>query len=234
MDLQEFLKDESNKEQFVQVIKELGYESPEEVKGLKDKKDELLGKLSKQKSTLSEYEKKLEEKEKMLDKFNTLDYTETDKGKGSDELSVYKRKAAKLEEDFNLTKNQRDALEAELNSTLIRNTLLSTLDEVGIDAVHKNLIISAHLNKAKVEVSDNKREVVIDDGDGLGLPAKDYFKKFVESETGKVYIKQPVNAGSGASKYSGSGSNKTVTEQEFKDMPAKDRPIFIKNGGQII
>ena len=41
MDLQEFLKDEKNKEQFQQVVKELGYESPEDVKGLRDKRDEI-------------------------------------------------------------------------------------------------------------------------------------------------------------------------------------------------
>lgn len=235
MDLQEFLKDEKNKEQFEQVVKELGYESPEDVKGLRDKRDELLGKVSKYKSTLSEYEKKLEEKEKMLDKFSGLDYTEIDgKSKGSDELSVLKRKVAKYEEDFSLTKKERDALEAELNNTLIKNTLLSTLDEVGIDPVHKNLIISAHMPRAKVEKGDNGREVVIDDGGGLGLPTKEYFKKFIESESGKVYLKQTENKGSGASKFSSAGSGKTISESEFKNMPAKDRPEFIKNGGQII
>jgi predicted RNase H-like nuclease (RuvC/YqgF family) len=234
MDLQEFLKDEKNKEQFQQVVKELGYESPEDVKGLRDKRDELLGKVSKYKSTISEYEKKLEEKEKMLDKFSGLDYTEIDKSKGSDELSVLKRKVAKYEEDFSLTKKERDALEAELNNTLIKNTLLSTLDEVGIDPVHKNLIISAHMPRAKVEKGDNGREVVIDDGGGLGLPAKEYFKKFTESEAGKIYLKQAENKGSGASKFSGASSGKTISESEFKNMPAKDRPEFIKNGGKII
>lgn len=234
MDLQEFLKDEANKEQFIQVVKELGYESPEDVKGLRDKRDELLGKVSKYKSTISEYEKKLEEKEKMLDKFSGLDYTEIDsKGKGSDELSVLKRKVAKYEEDFSLTKKERDALEAELNNTLIKNTLLSTLDEVGIDPVHKNLIISAHMPRAKVEKGDNGREVVIDDGGGLGLPTKEYFKKFTESEAGKVYLKQAENRGSGASKFSGSTSGKTVTDQEFKSMSPRDRSEFMKSGGQI-
>lgn len=233
MDLQEFLKDEKNKEQFQQVVKELGYESPEDVKGLRDKRDELLGKVSKYKSTISEYEKKLEEKEKMLDKVNTLDYTELDKSKGSDELSVLKRKVAKYEEDFTLTKKERDALEAELNSTLIKNTLLSTLDELKIDKKHKNLIISAHLPRAKVEKGDNGREVVIESGDGLGLPVKDYFKKFIESD-GSIYLEQPVNTGSGASKYSGSGSGKTVSDQEFKNMSPRERSEFMKNGGQII
>ena len=233
MDLQEFLKDEANKEQFIQVVKELGYESPEEVKGLRDKRDELLGKVSKYKSTISEYEKKLEEKEKMLDKFNGLDYTEIDgKSKGSDELSVLKRKVAKYEEDFSLTKKERDALEAELNNTLIKNTLLSTLDELKIDKKHKNLIISAHMPRAKVEKGDNGREVVIESGDGLGLPVKDYFKKFIESD-GSIYLEQPVNAGSGASKYSGSGSGKTVSDQEFKNMSPRERSEFMKSGGQI-
>ena len=87
--------------------------------------------------------------------------------------------------------------------------------------------------RAKVEKGDNGREVVIDDGGGLGLPTKEYFKKFVESETGKVYLKQPENRGSGSSKYSGSGSSKTVSEQEFKNMSRRERSEFMKNGGQI-
>jgi len=226
-DLQDFISKEENKDQFVKLVKELGFESKEEVSGLRNKRDELLGVNKKLKEKNQEYEK-------MLDKIDVEEYYDLKNKSGDPEINKIKREAEKYKSDYETLKQDREALEAELSNTLVKSTLSGTLDEIGIDPKHKNLIISAHIGKAKVEKTDSGRTVLIDDGDGLGLPINDYFKKFAESETGKVYLKQPENKGANSSRFSGSGTNKQMATSEFKKLSGPEQSKFMSDGGSLI
>ena len=60
-DFKEFLIDEENKKVFAEIAKTQGFETPEEIQGLKAKNYELLGNNKKLKEQMNEIQKKLDE-----------------------------------------------------------------------------------------------------------------------------------------------------------------------------
>jgi len=60
-EFKEFLKDEKNQGVFKEIVSALGYKSEEEIKGLSDKKDELLGQLRKVKDERESLKKRVDE-----------------------------------------------------------------------------------------------------------------------------------------------------------------------------
>ena len=231
-DFQEFLKDEGNKKVFADVAKTLGFETPEEIQGLKAKNYELLGNNKKLKEQMNEIQKKLDGID--IDSYNDYVNKISTSGKPDDEITKLKRElqtAIKQNEEY---KSKYSALETELNSTTINSTLSSVFDEIGIDPKHKALLLEAYRGKAKTETTDSGRTVVIDTGDSLGLPANEYFKKFAESENGKLYLKQPENTGANSSRFSGISNNQKITQADFNNLQPKQQAEFMSKGGSII
>ena len=231
-DFQEFLKDEGNKKVFADVAKTLGYETPEEIQGLKAKNYELLGNNKKLKEQINEIQKKLDGID--IDSYNDYVNKISTSGKPDDEITKLKRElqtAIKQNEEY---KSKYSALEAELNSSVVNSTLSSVFDEIGIDPKHKALLLEAYRGKAKIETTDSGRTVVIDSGDSLGLPAIDYFKKFAESETGKHYLKQPENSGANSSRFTQPASGQKITQTDFNKLLPKQQAEFMNKGGTII
>lgn len=230
-EFQEFLKDDGNRQVFIEVAKSIGFESQEEIQGLRNKRDELLGTNKKMKEKIAEYEKMLDKID--IEEYNDLKLKNDNKSQG-DEFSKLQREFKKLSETYEKVNSEKTALEAEYNNSIISSTISSILDEVGIDPVHKGLLTTAYKGKAKIERDDSGRNVIIDDEGGLGLPAKEFFKKFVETETGKIYVRQPENRGASSGNIKPSGSVKTMKLSDFNTMLPKDRASFMASGGKII
>ena len=231
-DFQEFLKDEGNKKVFADAAKTLGFESQDEVQGLKAKNYELLGNNKKLKEQMSDIQKKLDSID--IDSYNDYVNKISQSGKPDDEIAKLKRDlqtAIKQNEEY---KSKHSALETELNSSTINSTLSSVFDEIGIDPKHKALLLEAYRGKAKTETTDSGRTVVIDTGDSLGLPANEYFKKFAESENGKLYLKQPENTGANSSRFTGTANTQKITQTDFNNLQPKEQSEFMKKGGSII
>ena len=226
-DLQEFIKDEKNAGSFKEMVKALGFETPDEIKGLQKTNFELKAE-----------KKKLQEDyvslKKSVDEIDMDDYTEYKKSKSSgagakgDEINKFQRDLKKLTEQLNgeIQKNQK--IETEYNESLKRQEIS---DALGIfNLKDHDLLRSAFLGKARIEVDNGKRSVVIDNGDSLGLSPKEYFQKYSETETGKSYLRQPENRGAGSQSFNGGGGSKTMSRTNFENMSPADRMSAVKSG----
>ena len=207
-EFKEFMKDEKNQETFKGIVSALGYKSEEEVKGLIDKKDELLGQLRKVKDERESLKKRLDEID--IDEYIDL---KNSKAKTSDKDNDLSRKLEKLNADIEAERKARAEIEAEYNNSLISQALTSEIADK-FDPAHRAILTNAFLGKAKIETDNGKKTVVIDDGK-YGLPVSEYFKTFAESDAGKPYLIKPVNAGAGAQPLSGAASKTTFKRSEI-------------------
>ncbi len=210
-EFQEFISKEENKVLFEQVAKAAGYESAEEVKGLKDKNYELLGKMK-------EHKDETEKVRKQLDSIDQVAYNDYVSKKDNDKTEEEKLSVQKtrFEESLREESAKYKNLETEFNNNMIGLNLSSTFEELGIDSKHKQILTSAFFSKAKVEMDNGKRKVVIDD-DGLGITTKEYFQKWVETDQGKEYLKKPENSGAAPQKFEPSGNNKGTLGQTVQE-----------------
>ena len=207
-EFKEFMQDEKNQETFKGIVSALGYKSEEEVKGLIDKKDELLGQLRKVKDERESLKKRLDEID--IDEYIDL---KNSKAKTSDKDNDLSRKLEKLNADIEAERKARADIEAEYNNSLISQALTAEIADK-FDPAHRAILTNAFLGKAKIETDNGKKTVVIDDGK-YGLPVSEYFKTFAESDAGKPYLIKPVNAGAGAQPLSGAASKTTFKRSEI-------------------
>ncbi|MDD4689065.1 MAG: hypothetical protein PHE51_04885 [Eubacteriales bacterium] len=230
-DFKEFVKDEKNLGTFREVAKTLGFEEPEEIQGLLRKNQELIEKYKKIRKENEDIRKKLDEID--VDEYIELKEKSKTNPKTSDELTKIQRDLKKTADELEKERKIRLENEAYLEKTLKESALIEALDSNGFDIKHREILKSAFHGRARVEVEDDKRTVVIDE-DGLGLPVKDYFKKYATTETGKTYLKQPENKGTGSSGFSGSGGAKILKRSSFNEMSNKEQMTMIKDGYKII
>lgn len=227
-ELKEFMQDENNAAAFNEIVKAAGYETPDDIQGLKRNNQEL--KLEKQKIR-SEYENL----KKKIDEIEEQRYIEGDGQKGESknaELEKMKRELARMTEKINTTESRASQIESEYHSTLKESILSNTLESLGFKQ-HKELLKSAFQGKAKVEIDGNKKIVLIDTGDGIGLPADEFFKQYSTTEQGKMYLDKPVNAGAGAHGFTGSSGSKVMSIEAFNQLPAKQRSAYVASGGEV-
>lgn len=220
-EFKEFMQDEKNQETFKGIVSALGYKSEEEVKGLIDKKDELLGQLRKVKDERESLKKRLDEID--IDEYIDL----KNKAKTPDKDNDLARKLEKLNADLEAERKARADIEAEYNNSLISQALTAEIADK-FDPAHRAILTEAFLGKAKIETDNGKKTVVIDDGK-YGLPVNEFFKSFAESEQGKPYLIKPVNAGSGALPMGGKAK---MSLDEIEKMPNReDRLRAMKENG---
>lgn len=224
-ELQEFLKDENNKKEFVSLVKGLGFETPDDIQGLKNKNQELID----DKKKLRE---KIENIEKKLDKFNEIDLDEYEElkskssgNKGNDELVKLQRDLKKLQEKYDKDIEDKTALESDLNKTLIKNAINTAFDENKIDPVFRNDLQDAFSGKAKIEVEDGERRILFEDKE-----AGEYFKEWAESDKGKVYLVKPENSGFGKQGFQNQGKGKTMARESFEKLPSDQQMELSKEG----
>jgi hypothetical protein len=191
---------------FIEQIK--GMEIPDEQKqkliseyeadvtGLKNKNSELLGSVKNYKTKLSEFEgvdvevfKELKTKAEEHEQAKMLEekrYTEL--------LAKHEETNKSLQEKIAILNNEKKT-----------NFLTSELVKAGVKPELLE-IAKGHFN-SKAELRDNG-EVVID-----GLDATEFMKTWIESDTGKQFIKAPANNGAGQTGTPGINVNKSATEE---------------------
>lgn len=228
-EIKEFFKEETNKQAFSEIANDLGFKSEDEIKGLENKKNELLGKLTKQKKEMTELQKIIDEVD--VDEYN--EYRNKKDSSGGD-LEKLQRQLAKLQKDFEDKTGRAELLERQLNDTLKQGSISKALDKYNIDPVHKELILSAYLGKAEVEEDDSNRSVLINTGDGLRLPVEEYFKTWADSENGKIYLRQPQNNGAKSNSMGNSTAEKTITRINFDKLSPVEKSKAIEEGASII
>ncbi len=221
-ELQEFIKDANNAKAFNEFIKSQGYETPDEIQGLKNKNRELI-------LAEKEWKKKFETTQNLLDEIDMDEYNKY-KSKASGKAGI-NEDAVKLQRELEKQKKQIEDIlkEKEDFSQKYQNNLKLTklneaLDQNGFDAKHKELLISAYQGKAIVE-DDN----IIIDGGTLGqLPANEFFKKYATTEQGKSYLRVPENRGAGSRSFDGKGGKGTMTRDEFMSLNETEKSTAVK------
>lgn len=222
-DLQEFIQDEANKELFEEIAKVAGYESQEAITGLKNKNYELLSKMKKSKEERDIIQKQLDNID--IDGYN--EYVNKSSSGKADENKA-NRDLLRLQEQLKQTVENNSKLESELNNNIINSRLSSIFDEIGIDPKHKSLLTSAYLSKAKVEIDDNTRQVVINNGDGLELPAKDYFTQWSDTDQGREYLRKQDNNGANSRSFNKAGS-RTIKKADFDRLTPSEKMKAVKD-----
>ena len=231
-ELDEFLKDEKNKEAFGGIIKNMGYYTKEdidnEVTGLKNTNTNLKGEKLKLQKDYEEIKAKIDEID--FDEYKSLKEKNKSNDKGSEQLENLQKQLKTLETKLKQKEDYETSLKKENESILMDDKLNEAIDEK-FDPKHKKLLIAAYRNKAKINETDGKKDVFIDD-ENLGfLSAKEFFNKFITTDEGKTYAYVPINKGAGSQKFSGSsstGSKKTVTQAEFNTFSEKEKIAFSK------
>ena len=224
------LSSEEGKNLFTQTAKELGYESPEDVAGLRAKRDELLG-----------INKNLKDKTRDLEsKLSGIDFEEyqmlKEKGTGNkttDDLMSLKRQLNVSETKHKESLDKISKLENAYFNKVKEAELNKIFNDINIDSRHSKLLTSAFKDKVKVDGDYDKLEIYIDvDGNGLGLPASEYFKKWAVSDEGKPYLKTPESRGTGSHQMSAKNV-KTISRKDFDAIPVTERADLLKQGIKV-
>jgi hypothetical protein len=226
-ELEEFLSKPENAEAFKSFVKPLGFETPDDISGLKAKNTELILKNKK-------IQENYENQKKILDDIDLEEYhTLRDKASSNPKDTDIQRKLKKFEEDNRKISDAMSALENEYHGTLKSAEIEKAL--APFDDKYRELLVSAFQNKSRVEILDGKRSVIIDDGDGLGLPASEYFSKFAQSEKGKAYLKTPVNAGAQSRSVNSQGAGKqTILRKQFDAITDPKEKVAIGKTHTVI
>lgn len=229
-EIKDFLKDDKNAAEFKGFVRGMGYEGPDDIKGLKEKNEELLRKLKKEKEDAAE-------KQKILDNIDIDEYNDLRNKKGKetdkDAEARLQREIKKAEDRAKIAEEKESKTNAFLNSVLIRAQLSEAIDANNFDVKHKDLLLSAFSGRAKVEVDDKGYQVIIDNGDALGVPANDFFKNYATSEQGKSYLRQADNRGSGSQTYNTANAGKTMKRESFNSLSSIDQMKVIKDGVKV-
>lgn len=230
-ELEDFIKDEKNAAAFKDFIKTAGYETPDEIAGLKSKNLQVILSEKKLKEKISELEKVVDSID--LDEYNAL----KSKGKKDDNPDVTKlqREIKTLTENLNNLSEEKKTTDTKYQNSFKLTKLNEALDSNDFDVKHKELLLSAFQGKAVIE-NDGSSDLLVIDGGSLGqLPATEFFKKYAQTEIGKSYLKVPINTGFGNNRMTGSGNSKTMKRDDFYKLnPAAQSEFIKKEGGQVI
>ncbi len=185
----------------------------DELKGLKDKNRELLGKLR-----------------------ATTDIKPEDVAALEAQIETLKADNAKL------AKEAKDATKAAETATKALETEQGAARSYAVDAEINGAIASGNVTpalvpaftamvkgQAKADLVDGKYVVMIGD-----KPASEHIKSILDSDDGKYFKAAAANGGGGAPGGGGTPGSKTVTREQFDAMSHVDRSAFAKDGGKVV
>jgi hypothetical protein len=230
-ELTEFLKDDKNKIAFVDVIKNLGFYTKEDVEnettGLKNNNVRILDEKKKLQKEFEEVKAKLEEID--LDEIAELKKGKQTKGKESEEVENLKKQLKTIETKLKQKDESETALKKE-NENIFTSVRMNEAIDEKYDPSFKKLLISAYQQKAKINEVDGKKDVYIDD-ENLGfLSAKEFFNKFITTDEGKKFAYIPKNAGANSNQFNktAGGGIRKMAQAEFEALPTTEKIAFAK------
>jgi hypothetical protein len=217
MKLDEFLKDPEAKKEYDAAV---AAAIDTEVKGLKDKNKELLGKAKNAEAKVDEIQAQLDE----ISAEGSKSSADIEKQlKLRDEKHA--RELAKIREG-------KESADKRLNQLLIDNGLTKALTEAGV--APQLMEAATALIKTKI-----KHEIVDIDGEPVaqfdGKPVGDFVKSWTQGDHGKHFTAAPKNDGGGAKGSDGKsqGSVKTITRSDFSALDPAAQMKHVKDGGKI-
>ena len=211
-ELREFLNDSENQDLLVELAKEKGFKTDDEITGLKNKNLEIL-------SEKKELKKKYDELKKTIDSVDIDEYNllkeQVENSQGKDQkVTKLERDFKRLEEQLKKEQEQKNEVAKKYRSTLKKIKIVEALDNNNIDPQHKDIILSAFSGRAEVEEDG---EVLITNGGGLGQPVNEFFEQWV-AEDGKRYLKEAQSTGTKSNDGNPTKHSKTIKRSDFEGM----------------
>ncbi len=197
------------------ALAEQAEEHEAEVKGLKDKKTELLGKIAKLKA-------------------GEGDGTNSEKLEA--ELEATKTELVKVQKDYKKAVTELETTKGELGTERTASTnefkenqLTAALTGVKVDAKFLPAVKAMLASKVDVKLEGSERKALVGDK-ALG----DFIKEWSQGDEGKAYITAPNNNGGGSGGDGGSqGDKPTKTRAEYDTMAPAEASKFFSEGGTL-
>lgn len=217
MKLDEFLKDADQKAEYDAAVKAA---IDNEVKGLKEKNKELLGKFKDAEKERDEIQAQLEE-------------AQANNGKGQADVEKIRKDLGEKHAKELAKRDEKIASGSKrLNQLLIDKGLTDSLTKAGVAPQFLDATVALIKSKYKAEIAEEDDEPVAKiDGKGLG----DFVKEWSQGD-GKHYTAAPNNGGGGAKGSDdgkGKAGAKTMTRAEFDALNPGEKMKFSTEGGRV-
>ena len=223
--VQDFLKDNAG---------DLGFVSKDDVDGLVNKKNELLGKLAKmKKNTVTDDERALVD---TLREYGIMDIEglkglkEKEEGKSQAEIELAKMKRDYPELKTRFEKEHEARKKAEKRFSLIRE-----LEALNVDPETMDVLVDYFDKKTGAEIEDDgKIKIVGYDADGLSLPLQSFIKDWSKTEQAKRFIRAPESSGGGSGGPGGTTEGTTMKRKDFEALSPEEQMKTATSGVKII
>lgn len=220
-ELKEFAGTEDGAAIVADFMKDAGYLSKDDISGLENKKNELLGKLKKaqgeKEATLKLFEKyDIVDTEDLGSKLATLanaQSNESDVEKLQRRLEIIEKSAKAAEDRANAEKVLRTASEKKAQ-------IVSALKEAHVNDESFDVLLPYFDRLVKTEEADGKINLIVDSDDGPS-PFNSFVDEWTKSDKAKQFIKAPSNSGGGAGGPGGS-SSANMTMEQIATMPNRE------------
>ena len=234
---EDFLTDLIGKEDVSaeEKIKTILAERDADIRGLIQKRDELLGNEIKLKNQLSEYEKGKGEYEAKITSLNDL----LEKANKGDEVTKqqYEAKIADIEKQHKIelkkANDDRNLYQGKYLDFLFNKSMEDGVKELDIVPGLKDGFIAriTSMNNFEPKTVDGKVVFINDENHTIG----EVVNSFAMTNEGKAYIRN-VSSGGGAagSASSGYGNDKQITSQQIENMNDQQLMEFALKGGTVV
>lgn len=213
-------------------IKSILSEHESDTRGLKLKRDELLGSEKKLKDKIKEFE----ERETGLNSQITSLKDELAKNDPENRRKIYEAREAEL-----IKKHQEELAEVSQDRDRYKASHLERLKNDAINEGIKGIqfvdglrdgFIATVMYKNKFEAKDVDGKLMFVDNDGKTI--QDVMGAFAKTPEGKAYIKNPSSGGGASGGGGGGASDKVMKRSDFEALGSDEKMKFFKDGGKVI
>jgi len=230
-ELKEFIESEDGKAAVDGWLTESGYKSADDISGLENKKNELLGKLKKAnefKSSVDSLFKQhnIVDSDDLAGKLATLadaQTNESDHEKTVRRLEILEKTYAEAEKRAESEKTLR--VESEKKAQI-----LSALKNAHVDDGSIDIVTPYFTRMVKNEEVGGKINLIVDTDDGPS-PIDAFVEAWSKTDKAKPFIKAPSNTGGGATTPGGS-SPAQLTQEQIAAIP--DRKVRLEKMAELV
>lgn len=212
--LTELINTDEGKALIGDIAKSIGYESQDDIKGLKLKNQQLLA-----------AEKSIKEQmQSVKDAYSDIDLEEyksfkANKGKQDPANDVEVRK---IKQQLEQIAKEKDEYRTKLEGSTKRSSIFNAISKAGFDPRFNDALYALFDKQAKVQPDSNGNySVIVDDGSAVDS-IEDFVIKYSKSDNGKAFMPIPEHKGAGAKSYAGSTS-KTMKRSDWEQLKGAEK-----------
>lgn len=239
MNIEEFnalIADDANRVAVNTVLKAAGYETPDGIKGLLAKRDELLGLNIGLKEDLATTKKT----------FDGIDPAEYKALKSSGKVSTteietqYQGLSSKFDDLVKSNELTKSALHNVLKESALKTALVLNKFSKNSPMLTKALLPDTRIDEERLSKMQNPTVeqamtmVSIPDEYGVSVPIDEYLKSYAGSDVGKYYLDVPKNSSANTERLNGDGGGKKIIPRaQYDQMSQVERNKLFDDGGDV-